>query len=180
MRICVIGNCQQIGLAACIQVMLPDAEVVGMYSSELLPLPKNTDLVIIQVHLESLLDERYWEDVPRSAIKFIPPFTYAAFHPDQIYVPVGNSFLQSPLGDYNSALVLYGWMKGLSPSKTVRLFCDLVFQRLNYYEYGSASRQQLCAFGDRCGIDLRPLLDEWSAQGCFAHSINYPKLFVLS
>src|SRR6185312_8433721 len=33
--------------------------------------------------------------------------------------------------------------------------------------------------GDYCNFDFRPLLNEWSARGCFMHSINHPKLFVL-
>ena len=98
-----------------------------------------------------------------------------------IFAGGGNAaLLQSPLSDYNSALVLYGWMKGLSPSETVRLFCDSVYQHLNYYEYTAASRDHLIKLGDRCALDLRSLLDEWSARGCFSHSINHPKLFVLS
>lgn len=183
MKISVVGNCQTGGLVACIQLMVPDAEVVGIWGHDTAPSPllKNSDLVFMQSEFEYHLDNAdYWDGVPRSAIKLIPAFVYTGFHPDLTHGYIGDARLKSPLDDYNSALVLYGWLKGLSSAETVRLFCDPVNRRLNYYEYGESSRQHLIALGDRCEIDLRPLLKEWSTRGCFAHSINHPKLFVLS
>ena len=62
----------------------------------------------------------------------------------------------------------------------MRLFCDAVYERLGYYNYIEPSDNHLMEVGDQCHIDMAPLLQEWQKRGCFAHSINHPKLFVSS
>jgi hypothetical protein len=180
MKISFVGNCQVAGLAACAQTMLPDAQVgcvhVGIDSTE--P-ARGNDFIFIQTNLSELVQRNDLWGEP-SQFQLIPTFYYPAFHPDLIYAKQGESQLQSPLGDYNSALVLYGWMKGLSVSDTIRLFCEPVFEHLGYFSYYEASRKALIDDGLRTNVDVESLFLEWARRGCFAHSVNHPKLYVLS
>ena len=51
MKIAIVGNCQHFGLAACIRLMIPDAEVVGMYGTDPSPPLTNSDLVFFAIEL---------------------------------------------------------------------------------------------------------------------------------
>ena len=182
MKIVVGANCQAHGLAACVRAMVPDAEVhaihIGLDTTE--P-AKNSDIILLQTEFSSLSGHReFWGDVQASAFKLIPSFYYPAFHPDIVYAKIGDNYVQSPMLHYNSALVLYGWLNNLSPTATVRLFCQAVFDHLNYFGFVEQSRNYLIEAGVQCGIDMVPLIAEWSKRGCFAYSVNHPKLFVLS
>ena len=63
MKIAIVGNCQHFGLAACIRLMIPDAEVVGMYGTD--PSPPLTNSDLLQSNYAHLLDNAdYWDDMP--------------------------------------------------------------------------------------------------------------------
>jgi hypothetical protein len=181
MKISVVGHCQSSGLASCMQAMLPDADIFNVWHNEWSPHLKESDLIFVLSDLVDLTDKAgCWEGVDRSRIKLIPSFAYFGFHPDLVYVYNGDGWLKSPLDDYNSVLVIYGWLNGLSVKQTVRLFCDAVYERVGYYNFVEPSDKHLIEIGERCHIDMVPLLREWREHGCFAHSINHPKLFVSS
>src|SRR3954451_16510997 len=181
MKISVVGHCQSSGLASCMQAMLPDADVFSVFHYDQSPHLKESDLIFLLSDVVDLTDNiTYWEGVDRSRIKSIPSFAYYGFHPDLVYASNGDGWLKSPLDDYSSVLVIYGWLNGLSVKETVRLFCDAVYKRLGYYNYIELSDKHLMEIGERCHIDMAPLLQEWRERGCFAHSINHPKLFVSS
>lgn len=189
MKLAFIGNCQVINMAACAQAMLPEATVHAVEPGDPLSLEpaRDCDIAFIQ-------DIPWLEDVgaafPQSMVRKIPNFAYLGFQPDLVFasmegVPVlspgttNAPLVLSPMGYYNSALVLYGWLNGLSAAATSRLFCDVVYEHLGYYAYTEPSRRHLIELGRRCDVDLGPLIDEWAEQGCFSYSINHPKLFVL-
>jgi len=176
MKLSIVGNCQVEGLAACTRAMLPQAEVHAILGGMSLAPAYDSDIVLY--HPDHPIDPAA---IPAPAkLKPVLPFKYLAFHPDLIYASCGDRLVRSPLADYNSALVLYGWMNRLSVGRTVRLFCDPVYDHLGYYDYTAASQQSLADAGARCGVDVARLLEQCSKRGCFAHSINHPKLFVLS
>src|SRR3954452_2250705 len=181
MKISVVGHCQISSLAWCMQAMLPDADVVSVSHREPSPHLDESDFVFVLSDVVNLMDDAiHWAGVDRSRIKWIPAFAYYGFHPDLVYAANGDGWLKSPLDDYNSVLVIYGWLNGLSVRETVRLFCDAVYERLGYYSYIEPSDRHLIETGERCRIDMAPLLQEWRKRGCFAHSINHPKLFAAS
>ena len=184
MKISIVGNCQVFGLAACVQAMVPDAEVqaihFGFRSAQPVREPAlNSDIILLQTALAPLRSE-FWEDVPQSVFKLIPTFYYPAYHPDLVHAFIEGGVLQSAMTDYSSALVLYGWLNDLSVADTLRLFCEAVYDHLTYFDYAEQSRRYLIEAGARSEIDMIPLMAEWSKRGCFAHSVDHPKLFVSS
>jgi hypothetical protein len=71
-------------------------------------------------------------------------------------------------------------LNGYSVRQTISLFCEPVFEHLSYFSYAAVSKEDFDADCTRIGFNAAPLLTRWLRQGCFAHSINHPKLFVLS
>jgi hypothetical protein len=178
MKISIVGNCQHQVLVELIQAMVPDADVQGAW----IHLPHDcsgSDLIFLSTDDQYKFDD---SEAPISTGKVLryPNFVYPGFHPDIIYAHVGaDKLLQSPLSDYNSALVVYGWMKELSLKETLDLFCEAVFERLGYFDFRRRGDEYIITEGVKASMDMAPLLAKWTKAGCFAHSFNHPKLFVM-
>jgi hypothetical protein len=162
--------------------MLHDVDVFSIQQYNQPPHLADCDVIFLMTEAIDRLanNDTFWIGVDRSKIKPIPSFLYYGFHPDLVYASSGDGWLKSPLDAYNSILVIYGWLNGLSVKQTLQLFCDAVYERLGYYDYIKPSDKYLMDIGEQCDIDMAPLLQEWRTRGCFAHTINHPKLFVCS
>jgi hypothetical protein len=192
LKIAVVGNCQALAWARCMEAVTREVSATGMELSrmirsanwqeaEFLPVLSNNDVVFIHPHpyMGELTETK--NKHMRSKIRIIPPIAFSAFHPDLVYIAKpGGIFSGGPLGDYNSSLALYGWMSGMSVSQTVQLFTDEVYQKLGFYDYWDSSKDALLKIGKDSGLPLDILFDSWTRQGCFMHSINHPKQFVIA
>ena len=175
------------------RLLTPDVEVVGIYVGydDFSALP-GSDVVFIQTVMAGRIAADYpamenlllradlWGDNPPE-FRLVPTFQYLAFHPDLTYAWIdGRETLKSPLGDYNSALVIQGWLGGLSAAETEALFCEPVYRHLGYHARRTGSDQALLQDSAFCGIDLAPFVAGWGKEGCYCHTTNHPKLRVLS
>ncbi len=192
LKIAVIGNCQALAWARCIEAMTREVFATGIELSRMIqsanwqeaqfsPVLSNNDILLMHPHpyMGELIETK--NNHARSKIRLIPPIAFSAFHPDLVYVgKPGGRFSEGPLGDYNSSLALYGWMRGMSVSQTLQLFTDEVYQKLGFYDYWNSSKDALLKIGKDLGLPLDILFDSWTRQGCFMHSINHPKQFVIA
>ena len=171
MRIAIIGTCQAQGLAACMRALAPGVAISSVHVGVDAFTPVyDADQVFLQTMfagiasgdypvLENLLarPELWGGRSPR----LIPSFYFPALHPDLIYGTAGGNILKSPVGDYNSALVLYGWLNELTPAQTTRLFREAVFDHLGYFDGFDAATRDLIDDSHACGIDAEPLISAW-------------------
>lgn len=122
--------------------------------------------------------------LPELAHKLLlfPSISFPAFQPDQCYVRIKGTFseVSGPLGPYHSSIAYYAWRAGMNHQQTADLFCDAVYQQLRFYDYWDSATQALLEEGARCGMPLEGLLKQWRTRGCFMHSPNHPKLFVVA
>jgi hypothetical protein len=183
-RIRVLGICQVGGLARCLGAMLPDAQVEPLFVSDPAAFDvssiadESSILLLHSSHKETIGRS---ELVKTSEIIYWPNVYFPGYHPDLVYARVGNEcWLKSPLGEYNSSLVLYGWLNDLTVAHTIRLFCADVYERLGFYEYWKSSRQWILEEFQHTGLSFEVDMDRLSSAGCFMHSINHPKLRTLS
>lgn len=111
-----------------------------------------------------------------------PSISFPAFQPDQCYVRIKGTFseVSGPLGPYHSSIAYYAWRAGMSAQQAADLFCDGVYQQLRFYDYWDSATQAMLEEGERCGMPLEGLLKQWRTRGCFMHSPNHPKLFVVA
>lgn len=191
-RIVVIGNCQVVGIAALIQAMSNDVVVKSYECSESFinnirndkpDIKKqliDSDLVLMHFRSDWLgILERNIPSI-RNKIKFIPPISFSAFHPDCVYIERKSKPLDSPIGAYHSSLAFYGWKNGLDIETTLSLFSGDVYETLGFFSYKRSSVSSLVEAGKFSGIVLDDLITRWSTQGCWMHTINHPKLHVLA
>lgn len=194
-RIAVIGNCQAFGLAYAMKVMNPSAVVdhfsaIGRAKSTMDLLVKTLDTYdyifthdFLAGHVRGGGDsEELRSRLPKTTLT--PAITFAAFHPDLIYIqdksqPL-HGFVFGPLGPYHSALALFAYRAGLSVDEARAMFNENVFQAVGYYDvWNEAARELLESSKARFGVDLSEDLMKWARRGVFMYSLVHPKSFVL-
>ena len=109
----------------------------------------------------------------------VPTIVFPAFHPDIVYIAHTGRNFGSPMGDYHSALIVYGFARGFSVDEIVSLFRAEVFAKVGYLDGWFGARDGLLAMSRGHGLDLDRLFAGWMRRGCFMHTINHPKLFVM-
>lgn len=109
----------------------------------------------------------------------VPTIVFPAFHPDIVYIAHKGRQLASPMGDYHSTLIVYGFARGFSTDEILSLFRAEVFARVGYLDGWLHARDSLLQMARAQGCDLDRLFAGWMRRGCFMHTVNHPKLFVL-
>jgi hypothetical protein len=188
-KIGVLYNCQNLGLAAALRALLPDAEVINYHSAPGLPDGEQRARAavlggcdhLVLTHLgahHGRLSLRALRDTAK-CLHVLPAFAFAGYHPDTCYVTVAGAPLDNCTGGYQSRIAVVAYLAGLSPHEAAGLYNKLVFSRLGYFGAFAAQSALLAELWARDGIAAGPLLAGWAARGCFAHSINHPKMPVL-
>lgn len=194
-RIAVLGNCQASAIGRAMRLLCPGAEVrfvsagtLGrnrLRPDQLVMDLSGFDVVFAQRITSRHLGPEHYAALAERGKGFrpVPAFVFAAFHPDLVYVggpgTRNPAFVDSPVGHYHSALALYGYLAGLTADETIRLFRREVYEHLGYLDLWGYAQETLVALGRDAGMDLEGAVVRWARRGCFMHSVNHPKMFVL-
>jgi hypothetical protein len=194
-RIAVVGNCQAFGLAYAMKVMDPSATVdhfsaigrsrfadMDLFAKTLDTYDHVFTHDFLSGHLRGAGDsEELRRRLPQVASA--PAITFAAFHPDLIYIQdkseALHGFVFGPLGPYHSAIGLFCYRAGLDVEEARAAFNENVFSALGYFDLWNEACAQLVGEGKRHGVDLSTDLMNWARRGVFMYSIVHPKSFVL-
>lgn len=191
-RIAVLGNCQGAAVATALRLLLPGAHVAyqSVYRiarryptmADLLAELAGCDTVFAGSFAAPFRDGGTFENLRAgTGLVQMPVIVFSAYHPDIVYVGDPSDaarLVKTPLGGYNSALVLFGFLQGLSVDETVRLFCPEACRVVGYLGLWEASGETLLGLGRDAGWDLGPDLARWARRGPFMHMINHPRTFV--
>jgi hypothetical protein len=193
-KLLIIGNCQAAVIGKLLEAMSVDTSVVtvGLESSNYDGiLSGNLDLssymeecnnvVIHNIHASFIekLSKTYPDFLEKRIT--IPAISYTAFHPDMGYINrEDGTHFGGPTGDYQSLIAFWAWQNALSSDEALSLYRYDVYEFLGYFEQKTTSDQFLIGLGKSMGIAMEPLITKWAARGCFMHSINHPKLYVLA
>ncbi len=195
LKLLLIGNCQVAVIKKIMESMCPQVSVIsiGIESGNLHGLQSanldisqyvdECDSVIFQTLSSASLNVRLSELYPGIAgkAKSMPSISYTAFQPDMGYVVKSDgTHLVGPMGEYHSMLAFWAWENNLSVKEAVGLFRHDVFQYLGYYSHAKSADHFLLDLGEQMGLRFNSALNRWKKTGCFMHSINHPKLFVLA
>jgi hypothetical protein len=197
-RFFVLGNCQVDGLTKCLRVLHPAGYIETGHLWDLRRDFENEDRLLTYLHtFDFVVLQDFGNDVlgtldsdaVRAAIPgalTIPGILFSAFHPDLVYafntVPgtPGNRVIRSAIGDYQSALVVYGYLQGLTVEQTIALFRPEVYRALGYTSMWAESESFLLDSFRRFGWVPEESYMRWVRQGVFMHTINHPKLCVIA
>jgi hypothetical protein len=190
-RIVFVGNCQVSMLASLCNAMQKEVEATGW----------ELTTKFFAMLEESRFDDANWAGVQRiwahpnerwmawlqkqpehfqARVRPLPTIDTLGFHPDCAYVHVQGKAVDSPIGAYHSALVLWGFLQGLSKKATRELFNAQVFRHLGYFELQAVGIDHLVHKGRQCGMPMHRWLAQWQESGVWMHTINHPKPHVLA
>lgn len=186
-----IGNCHTATIAKALKFFIKDPKI-SLYPAadssdvdRLVDAVRRHDAVICQFQNNTLVgsDAVALKERLTNLMQF-PRVVFPAFHPDMMYLNIEGeagefTIIRSPVGQNHSKLTVFGYMTGLSPRQTVRLFNDKVFRALGYYDAWEPSRLELFAEAERNSISLKMEFLSWARRGCFMYTFNHPKMFVL-
>jgi hypothetical protein len=176
MTIHVVGSCQAIALAECLTLMIPGVRVRTYVTRENVDVGAADGDVVFQQRNRNAR----WHPGERRANEIMyPRIWFNAFHPDVAYVAGPPGPVPPPLG-YHSSLVLYAWRRKLSAADTAALFCEAVFERLNFFGCWDAARRAQLDEGRDAGFPLDDMLARWERRGRFMYTPNHPALFVMA
>lgn len=195
MQIGIVGNCLSYGIASCLQFYQPWATITSYVlpefpskfrdKREMLAEFSQFDLLIAIAPLENIWGDPDLLPILRREcgnLLICPPVNFHAFHPDCVIASRRDTgeLIHSALGDYNSALALFGYTEGMGVEETLRLYHARVYERAGYFDAWTSSQEALMAVGRQFDFPLDKLFRSWTRRGVFMHSINHPKLFVLA
>ena len=189
MRLAVLGNCQAYAMARCIRALNPDVEIVSVSWAELKSDEQVQRLISSLEGLDAVLaqpvnDPRLAGLHPKVLIRrptpcaFFPAVHFTGFHPDALLGP-GRAGLGSLIGEWHSALILAGYLRGLPPERTEALFNAYVYGVLGYLDEYAKAEQFLRLRAEQIEWDLGPDLGAWRAASPFVHVPNHPKIEVM-
>jgi hypothetical protein len=192
-RIAVVGNCQSFGVAYSMKLMDPSATVdhfsaIGRSKAAFSLFAKTLstyDYVFSHEFLHGHVKGGDSGELLRrvSQARLFPAVSFAAFHPDLIYLmdaTRGHAQLFGPLGPYHSAIATFAFRKGLSLEEANALYNHNVFEALGYFDvWNDAARELIDSTKNRFNMDLSGELMSWARRGVFMYSIVHPKPFVL-
>jgi hypothetical protein len=190
-RIAVIGNCQASTIAEGLKALSPKTTVdpftVNSFATSdaregAIAALERYDLILsqnlTQFRLGPLTSDRLKEKFPD--IVFFPQIAFTGFHPDTFYLLYKKRALDSVTGKYHSLLVAAAFFIGIPPDRTARLFNTYIFSCSGYFDEYEMAKSFLLSHAADLGYDLMEAFDEWQATGPFMHTINHPKVRVLS
>lgn len=180
----VVSNCQTAGLGNSLSLLCPKAKVetcdIWKFNAEWetwrerLP---SYDHVLLNPHLPNLEPERF---AAFSNVTWLPGLIFGAFHPDLVAVFSNNStWVRTPLGFYNSLIVVTAFKAGLPEEKAVELFREETYRRLGFLDRWETEKTELFSHFDRYGWDIRSAFAHWTRSGCFMHSSYHPRIEAL-
>jgi hypothetical protein len=189
-KITVLGNCQLASMGGCLRALLPQFEIRMFHSwdmkssdhiCEVIDELQSSNIVFAQplFHeygpaISCTLDQQH------EKLQIWPAFAFTGFHPDITYVTIKEERIKSPMDDYHSLIVLGAFLADLSINETEQLFNGFMYARLGYYDEYRRAKEAVISMALGDGIDLRRSFAEWEQRGCFAYSINHPKLYVMA
>jgi Polysaccharide biosynthesis enzyme WcbI len=195
-RFFVLGNCQVDSVAKCLRALHPEGYVEGAniwnllrdFENEdrLLAYVRTFDFVVLQDFGDNVLGvlDGAMVKALRPDTLMLPGILFSAFHPDIVYVQTsepafaGRRIVPSAIGDYHSALTVFGYLQGLSVERTISLFRAEVYRALGYLSMWPESESFLLDQFRHHGWPADEFYGRWVRRGAFMHSINHPKLHV--
>ncbi len=189
-KIHILGNCQVGGIADSISLLFDDIEVEREIHTFDIPALS----AVLEKHLESqgfliacdsvkalIATNQSLTKFQLSENIYFPTISFAAFHPDIQYVFADGSVVKNGLGgDWNSRILLWAYLNGLSQPSAQELFCEETFDELGYFNEWNRSNVDLEKSFLQTGFDYSRWIRRVKRSGVFMYGINHPNPIALS
>lgn len=185
MKIAVVSNCQGEGIAACLNDINPDIRADYIIISDLWSGSRDLNKILTEYDVilaQSMIAEHVTPQ-HQPKVRYFPNITFPAFHPDITYLRGKEKngdmgAIHTHMAHYNSSLIVYGYIRGMSVDEIVGLFNEDTFRKLGYLDRWDMSKRMLLEEGEKIGFTLNSYVDKWIKLGCFMYSFNHPTMSV--
>lgn len=183
-RVMVTNDCQTGGVAAALQVIFPNDEVIP------LTLPSSSNFEARSKFIEKLKSATIWvssggydllknlsmHDQPQ--LIRIPMISFSGFHPDIVYARK-KSTNELTLPHYNSAIAVWAYKNRLEISAAEKLFNKKTFAELGYLDHWAPSIDELRLEFKNSDLEFGEFFLPMRREGLFMYSLNHPKVMAL-
>ena len=186
----VVGNCQAPGVATVLAASCGVAEVYPVTGLNLSPDGFRNQLAAHAARADvwfaspsnAVAREVFAEKArPGARLVTVPALHFNAFHPDVCYAQ-HRTLQQLTTQHYNSAIVAWAYINGLSPAQAAALFRRDTYQALGYLDAWPGAVDALRRTFETS--DLKPQFNAFMQHaqrlGCFMHTPNHPNLAVVA
>ena len=183
-RIIVSSNCQTGGIAAALQVIFPDDEIIP------LPLPAHTDVEAEAQFVKKLQNADVWVSIggyelldkhgiaKQIQLIRIPVIRFSGVHPDLVYAKkLSTNELITP--HYNSAIAVWAYKNNLGVGDAEKLFNKKTYTELGYLDHWGPSIDQLKQRFKDSDLEFSEFILPMRREGLFMYSLNHPKVITL-
>jgi hypothetical protein len=169
--------------------MRPTDDVVGCELHTLLSKPKDVFALeqrmrVADIILHIPVEDNYSVEIARSSTiaalrpnhsYCVPMLFFEGLHPDIKYVGTTGYRAKSPMGDYNSRIVLRSFLLGLSVADArILLTSDEEYRKLGYYEKFETSLTELARRDFRCVVGCSDIVQELVREIPIFYTVNHP------
>jgi hypothetical protein len=184
-KLAFVGNCQAPGIVASLRALLPEALVEGWHIGEQAISGEELLARLAECHVVFKGQSGNFFDMERlqrhcAKVVVITPVAFTGLHPDITYLYNNGRTLPGIFGEYNSAIIAAAYSLGLPSTRVPALFNSLVYARLGYFGAFAQAKHELIAQHHEDGYDIAHHFDRWLASGAFMHTVNHPRIDVLS
>jgi len=184
-RVVVSSNCQTGGIAASLQVIFPEDEIIP------LPLPAFACNRAEIRFAEKISKCDIWVsiggyDLPEKfgfadqvQLIRVPILRFSGFHPDLVYArQISTGELIVP--HYNSAIAIWAYQNKLEIDDAEKLFNKNTFTELGYLDHWGPSVNQLAQRFENSDLKFSDFILSMRREGLFMYSLNHPKLMAIA
>ena len=185
----ILSNCQTAGLANAVRSLAPDLRVTEIHVSQAATTGQRAAVTRSLRQADMVwcmpLAERYGTLAESKIAKtldnvlILPVMLFFGFHPDLTYLPEQARAVHSPLDEYHSTIVIASYLSGLDVHETTRMFNSLVYAKLGYTQAYERDLTAVVQTFANYRLDVGHCISRWRDRGCFMHSPNHPKSYVL-
>ncbi len=188
LNILILGNCQAESAALAWGALRPQ-DNVAFFEVHLLigklEAPANlrrfaelADIIISQ----PISNDFPIEDVRTSSLKrykaqvvTIPSFYFRGLQPDIIYVGRLGTRVRSPMGDYNSRIVLQSFLNQEQPEVAAAKFtASTIYEQNGYFDVFDQSLDELARRDKGCNVSAADILQRYLVEQPCLYTINHP------
>lgn len=184
-KITLITNCMMTSLVDALSFLFPNYNIVGnthidleKCSQGLIDNLATSDTALVLRTLSPKVEKIIKNNKLSVTLKKIPFLYFQGFHPDLFFATYGpNNLPTTPT--YNSAIVCWAYINGLSEDQAAALFNRKNFKELGYLTLWDSEVARLKRDFDNCALDFYKWYLPVKRKGIFMYTINHPKRFAL-
>jgi len=187
-KVCVLGNCQGPNIALALAaiskapISVCGLEIMDFQASAewMIELIKDADYVVACKTYDPKFEPISPEvirDTYRKQVFEYSPVHFTGLHPDILILGAFRDRILSPVGDYNSRIVLSAFVSGLSQAECLDAFCAEIYDRADYFTEFQRSNETMAKREealDDDGLRFREWFVEQIKDVPLLYSVNHP------